>query len=272
MNARSVWHAVWPPVVVGALLLGAWQLLVEVFDIQPYLLPAPSDIWTALVDKWSNVVDAMYVTGANAFMGLLIGTTLGVAMSFVLMRFRVANELVTPLAVALNAIPIIVLVPVFNNMLASTTEVPRRLMVTLIVSFIVLVNVTKGLRQVSNTHLELMHSYAASKSDILVKTRIPNAVPYLFTALKIAAPIAVITAFVAEYFGGSQNGLGYGITSNAAASRSATTWAYVVGACALGLAFYFVAVGLEKVASPSRRAAPRSPQHTGGLAPGGATT
>ena len=117
----------------------------------------------------------MYVTGANALVGLLFGVICGVALSFVLMRFHVVNELVTPLAVALNAIPIIVLVPVFNNMFASTTEVPRRLMVTLIVSFIVLVNVAKGLRQVSATHMELMRSYAASPTEILVKTRIPNA-------------------------------------------------------------------------------------------------
>ncbi len=107
-----------------------------------------------------------------------------------------------------------------------------------------------------------------------VKTRIPNALPYLFTALKIAAPVAVITAFVAEYFGGSQNGLGYGITSNAAASRTAASWAYVVGACALGLAFYLIAVGLERIASPGHR--PRSPHQSNqpqarGLTPGGAT-
>jgi len=210
-------------------------------------------------------------------MGLLFGVVCGVALSFVLMRFNVVNELVTPLAVALNAIPIIVLVPVFNNMFASTTEVPRRLMVTLIVSFIVLVNVAKGLRQVSATHMELMRSYAASPAEILVKTRIPNALPYLFTALKIAAPVAVITAFVAEYFGGSQNGLGYGITSNAAASRTAASWAYVVGACILGLAFYLVAVGLERIASPARARGARRQSHQSnqpparGLAPGGAT-
>jgi NitT/TauT family transport system permease protein len=190
------------------------------------------------------------------------------------MRFNVVNELVTPLAVALNAIPIIVLVPVFNNMFASTTEVPRRLMVTLIVSFIVLLNVAKGLRQVSPTHMELLHSYAASKGEILRKARIPNAVAYLFTALKIAAPVAVITAFVAEYFGGSQNGLGYGITSNAAVSRTAASWAYVVGACLLGLAFYLGAVVLERLASPSARPA-RSHQVTNqpsrGLGSGGAT-
>ena len=272
MSIRGVLHALTPPLIVGVLFLGTWELFVKIFDIKPYLLPAPSAIWTALVAKFSNVSDAMFVTGQNAFVGLVLGAIVGVGLSFVLMRFQVANELITPLAIALNAIPIIVLVPVFNNMLASTTEVPRRLMVTLIVSFIVLINVAKGLRQVSPTHLELMRSYAASPTEVLIKTRIPNAVPYLFTALRIAAPVAVITAFVAEYFGGSQNGLGYGITSNAAASRSATTWAYVVGACVLGLAFYLVAIGLEKLASPSRGAARRSPQQqTRGLAPGGAT-
>ena len=121
----------------------------------------------------------MLVTGQNAFVGLVLGIVVGVALSFVLMRFRVANELVTPLAIALNAIPIIVIVPVLNNMFASTTEVPRRMMVTMIVSFIVLVNVAKGLRQVSATHMELMQSYAASPSAILVQDPHPqrHAVP-----------------------------------------------------------------------------------------------
>ncbi len=276
---RSVGNALLPPLIVGVLFFGSWEFIVQVFDIQPYLLPAPSAIGSTLGDNWDKVWDAMAVTGANALVGLLLGVTCGVALSFLLMRFNVVNELVTPLAIALNAIPIIVLVPVFNNTLAGTTEVPRRLMVTLIVAFIVLMNVAKGLRQVSATHMELMQSYAASPSEILVKTRIPNAVPYLFTALKIAAPVAVITAFVAEYFGGSQNGLGYGITSNAAISRTSASWGYVVGACSLGLAFYLVAVGLERVASPSHqsrsRTAPshKSPhqQQARGFIPGGAT-
>ena len=247
---RSMWGLFVPPLIVGVLFVGTWQFIVRVFDIQPFLLPAPSSIGSTLGDNWSKVFDAMIVTGANALVGLVFGVICGVALSFVLMRFNVVNELVTPLAVALNAIPIIVLVPVFNNMFASTTEVPRRLMVTLIVSFIVLLNVAKGLRQVSAIHMELLPSYAASPSDILRKARIPNALSYLFTALKIAAPVAVITAFVAEYFGGSQNGLGYGITSNAAISKTAASWGYVMGACLLGLAFYLAAVLLERLASP----------------------
>jgi len=107
----------------------------------------------------------------------------------------------------------------------------------------------KGLTQVRSTHVEIMRSYAASEIEILRKVRVPNAVPYLFTALKIAAPASVITAFVSEYFGGSQNGLGSRITSNIANSKNAAAWAYVLGACLLGLLFYIISIVLENVAS-----------------------
>ena len=95
-------------------------------------------------------------------------------------------------------------------------------------------------------YLDLMRSYAASDVTILRKVRVPHAVPYLFTALKIAAPASVITAFVSEYFGGLQNGLGSRIVSNIALSNNAEAWAYVLGACLLGLAFYLTAVALER--------------------------
>ncbi|NBS27983.1 MAG: ABC transporter permease subunit, partial [Actinobacteria bacterium] len=201
---------------------------------------------------WSNasrIWEAASVSGMNALVGLVVGTVLGVAMSFVLSRYKFLGELITPLAIALNAIPIFVLVAVLNNMYSITSEIPRRFMVTLVVYFIVLVNVAKGLTQVRSTHVELMRSYAASEFEILRKVRVPNAVPYLFTALKIAAPASVITAFVSEYFGGSQNGLGSRITSNIANSKNAAAWAYVLGACLLGLVFYIVSVVLENVTS-----------------------
>lgn len=246
--ARSA-HAVWPPVLFGAAFLLLWELIVRVNDIEVFLLPSPTAIWSALLDNLSNVWDAALVTGGNALVGLLLGVALGVAMSFLLMRFRLLDELTTPLAVAVNAIPIIIVVPVLNNMFSATSQVGRRLMVMLIVFFVVLINVAKGLRQVKATHLELMRSYAASPWQILLKTRVPNALPYLFTALKIVAPLSVITAFVAEYFGGSQNGLGFRITSNAATSKNDVMWAYVVGACVLGLAFYLVSIWLESATS-----------------------
>jgi len=240
-------QVVLPPLVFGALIFGMWEAAVSAFDIQPYFLVPPSEILGRFVDNVDLIWAAMRVSGGNALVGLLVGATLGVLMSFVLLRFKLLDEIVTPLSVALNAVPIFVLVAVFNNMFAITSEVPRRLMVTLVVYFVVLVNVTRGLRQVEATHLELMRSYAASDWQILRRVRVPNAIAYFFTALKIAAPLAVITAFVSEYFGGSQNGLGNKITSNLATSKKAEGWAYVGGACLLGLAFYVAAVVLEIV-------------------------
>jgi NitT/TauT family transport system permease protein len=261
MSVSRFMRSVWPPLVFGVGFLTLWEAAVEVFDFKPYFLPPPSAIWDQFTSNFGLVWDATVVSGTNALVGLIAGTLLGVAISFLLMRFNLLNELITPLAVALNAVPIFVLVAVFNNMFAITSEVPRRLMVTVVVYFIVLVNVARGLRQVSPTHLELLRSYAASPSAVLVKARVPNAVPYLFTALKIAAPASVITAFVAEYFGGSQNGLGARIVSNNSSSRTAAAWAYVLGACLLGLAFYLVSICLESITT-----------HNRGLDPGGEST
>lgn len=256
MRARNLLAVVVPPLVFGVLFVALWEAVVKGFDLKPYFLPAPSAVIDSFFNNFDNVREASFVSGSNALVGLLAGLLLGVAMSFLLMRFDVLNELVGPLAVALNAVPIIVMVAVFQDMYSSTSEIPRRLMVAIVVYFIVLVNVSKGLRQVHRTHLELLRSLAASPREILVKARIPNALPYLFTSLKIAAPTAVITAFVSEYFGGRQNGLGYFIPSNFANSKTAVAWAYVVGACVLGLVFYLVSILLENLTQQQRGPAP----------------
>jgi NitT/TauT family transport system permease protein len=250
-----------PPAVFGVLFVAAWEAVVHVFDLKLYFLAPPSKIVAALGDNYENVWSAMKVSGANALAGLVGGTVLGLAVAFLLSRFRLLNELVTPLAVALNAIPIFVVVSVLNSMYPLTSNVPRRLTVTLIVYFIVLVNAARGLRQVDATHLELMRSYAASGATVLRKVRVPNMVPFLHTAVRIAAPVSVITAFVSEYFGGSQDGLGSAITRNSASSRNDIAWAYVVGACVLGLAFYLLSLVVEQVARPGGLRARRAEVH-----------
>jgi NitT/TauT family transport system permease protein len=254
MNTRvgNALRSVVPPLVFGASFIAVWEFAVKGFDLKPYFLAAPSTIWGKFVENFDLIWGATRVSGTNALIGLLLGTLFGAVMSLVLSRFRVLNDIVTPLAIALNAVPIFVLVAVLNNMFSITSEVPRRIMVTLVVYFIVLVNVARGLTQVSPTHVELMKSYAASDFAVLRKVRIPNAVPFLFTALKVAAPASVITAFVSEYFGGSQNGLGSRITSNIATSKNAVAWAYVLGACLLGLTFYIASSLLEGVATPGK--------------------
>jgi NitT/TauT family transport system permease protein len=251
-RTTTVARAVAPPLLFGVLLLGIWELVVRGFDLKPYFLVPPSAIWTGFVDNFPNIWDAMVVSGTNAAFGLVVGSIVGILMAFLLSRFKILDQLITPLSTAVNAIPAFVLVSVFNNMFSTTSVVPRRLMVTLIVFFIVLVNVAKGLTQVDPTHAELMRSYAAGNWDILRKVRVPNAVPYLFTALKVAAPLSVIYAYVSEYFGGAQDGLGSRIASNIANSKNAVGWAYVLGACLLGLTFYLISIAVEAVVTPGR--------------------
>jgi NitT/TauT family transport system permease protein len=239
-----------PPLIVGVGVLLAWQMFVEVRHIKPYLLPAPSAIWHQIATNRGGIIHAARVTGTNAFIGLVAGTALGAAGGAVASRFRILGELTTPVAVAVNAIPIIVLIPIFNNMFSTTSAIPRRLMVTIIVFFPIFMNTLRGLTQVDATKEELMRSYAASEWTILRKVRVPNALPFFFTGLKIASSLSVITAVVAEYFGGLQDGLGSHIVDAASNSAYGRAWAFVAASCLLGLVFYFLAVAGERIIVP----------------------
>ena len=111
-----------PAAVFGALFLGFWEWVVRFFDLKPYFLTAPSAIGEQFVNNFTLIRGAATVSGTNALVGLVAGTLLGVAMSFVLSRYKFLNQIITPLAVALNAVPIFVLVAVLNNMYSITSE------------------------------------------------------------------------------------------------------------------------------------------------------
>jgi NitT/TauT family transport system permease protein len=138
----------------------------------------------------------------------------------------------------------------FNNIFSTTSAIPRRLVVTIVVFFPIFINTFRGLTRIDPVHQELMRSYAASEWTILGKVRVPGALPFFFTGLKLAASLCVIAAVVAEYFGGLQNGLGNRITSAAANTAYGRAWAYVAASCLLGLTFFVGAAILERIAIP----------------------
>ena len=238
------------PIAVGVLFLVGWQALVVGNDIKPYLLPKPSAIWEQVVHNREDILTTARVTGTNALVGLLAGAILGILVALVASRFRVVDSMLVPLAAAVNAMPIIALAPIFNTMFSTTSSVPRRLVVALVVFFPLFINALRGLRQVAPIHRELMDSYAAGGWTFARTVRIPGALPFVFTGLRLGAALAVIAAVVAEYFGGLQNGLGTRITSAASNTAYPRAWAYVAAACALGLLFYLVATALERIAMP----------------------
>ncbi len=157
--------------------------------------------------------------------------------------------------------PIIALTPLLNNMFNITSRTPRVLVTVIIVFFPMFVNVTRGLVQVQPVQLELMRSMNANPRTVLRVLRVPNAIPFFFTGLKIAAPLAVIAALVAEYFGGPQEGLGSRITSAAANTAYGRAWAYVVASIILGLLFYLTVARPRDDGRPPGRATGPDPDH-----------
>ena len=243
-------RAIWPPILIAVLFLAAWQLLVVVQDIKPYLLPSPSLIAGNFFSDLHLMWAAALYTGTTAILGLMFGTLLGILAALLAQRFIVVNNLITPLAAGLAAVPIIALTPILNNMFNITSRTPRVLVTMIIVFFPMFVNITRGLIQVQPVQLELMRSMNANPRTVLRILRVPNAIPFFYTGLKIAAPLAVIAALVAEYFGGPQEGLGSRIASAAANTAYGRAWAYVVASILVGLLFYLVVIAVERWTTP----------------------
>ena len=155
-------RSVLPPVVVGVAGLALWELVVRAGRIAPFILPAPSAIGEQLWLDRSVVWEAGLASGANALVGLLIGASIALLSALAASRVRLLAEVSVPIAALMNALPIIALAPILNNMFESTSSIPRRLVAGIIVFFPVFLNTLRGVREVDPIHRELMHTYAAS--------------------------------------------------------------------------------------------------------------
>lgn len=239
-------------VAVGTLVL--WEVVVGALAIKAFIFPQPSAIYAALIANWASPQYPLFASAQSTLYeaagGLLIGTTAGVAVAFATSRWATTRGVLLPIAVAANAVPIIAFAPLFNNWFGVLAPLSKMMMAAVLVFFPVMANVTRGLTQVDPSALELMRSYAAGEGAILKKVRIPNALPYFFTALKLATTLSLIGAIVGEYFGGSSTVLGRVIVQSASALRFDVTWAAIVLTAITGITFYLATVLLERIVIP----------------------
>jgi NitT/TauT family transport system permease protein len=239
-----------PAVLVFVGVIGLWELLVGSSEVQSFILPPPSTILAALVEYWGGgrwpLFESAATTLFEALGGLVIGTIAGLAVALAVSRWATARDAVLPFAIAANAIPIIAIAPIFNNWFGVLNPVSKMMIAALLVFFPVMINVTRGLTQVEPSAVELMRSYAASEWTVLRKVRIPNALPYFLTALKVASTLSLIGAIVGEYFGGASGVIGRVVVQSASALRFDVTWAAILLAAVSGIAFYLAIVLLER--------------------------
>jgi len=244
-----------PAIVVFVGVLVAWELIVGALQLKAFILPQPTAIVTALRDNWPAggrfaLSTSAMATLIEALGGLAIGTTVGVVVALASARWVTARGVLLPLAVAAGAVPIIAFAPLFNNWFGVLNPLSKAMMAAVLVFFPVMANVTRGLVQVPPAALELMRSYAASDWTILRQVRIPNALPYFFTALKLGATLSLIGAVVGEYFGGASFVLGRIVVQSASALRYEITWAAILLMAATGIVLYMAISLAERVAMP----------------------
>ncbi|MDX1689641.1 MAG: ABC transporter permease [Acidimicrobiia bacterium] len=230
--------------------LASWEIIHRLFRIEGFLLPRPSDIAATFAAEAGTVIPAGWFTFQEALMGFFIGGTAAVLVALLTARWTPIQAGLLPFAVAVNATPIIALAPIMNQWFSVTSIWSKGAIVAVIVFFPVMINTTRGLTEVDERSVELMRSYGATKGTILRKVRIPHALPFVFSAMKVGTTLSVIAAIVSEYFGGSRRALGVYITQQAALFHLAEAWAAIVVASAMGISFYLAVVLLERVVMP----------------------
>lgn len=242
-----------PPALVFVGVLVLWEGSFLLLEVKSFLIPRPTQIAAALESEWSTLSRGFVYTGLEALGGLAVGTALGTLAGLATARWSMARDILVPLGTGASTIPIIAFAPITTNWFGLDNPLARVAIVALLVFFPVMVNTIRGLTEVDPAAIELLDSYAASNVDVLRKVRIPNALPYWFTALRIAVTLSVIGAVVAEFFGGPLYSLGIYVTNMTGGFRYPNAWAAIVVACALGIGLYLAAVVAERVVMPWQR-------------------
>ncbi len=241
----SAWRRRLLPLGAAILLLALWELGVVVFHIRPFIAPAPTAVAAALYEKFGLLIANLAPTATEAIIGFLIGNSAAILVATVFVHQRTAEEAFFPIAVMVHTIPVMAYAPILVLLLGNGMET-KVAIAALICFFPTLVNMTRGLRAVSPQQMELMRILSASPSEIFFKLRLKSSLPYLFSALKIAAATSVIGAIVGEWIGAT-TGIGALIIQATYNFDSPLLYSTIVVASVFSATFFAVISWLERI-------------------------
>lgn len=251
------------PLLFGVVIFVLWQteVLHSLIGTDTITLPLPTRIGEIISDNADVINGHIGVTMKVALGGLLLGSVLGYLIALIASLFTKWGAGGLAIISAFNAIPIVALAPVINNWTRDiSSEVDVRstfakiLVVTISCTASMSVNAFRGLTELKPFSLDLMKSYAASPAVTFAKLRLPNSIPYIFTALKVSVPASVIGALVTEYFAEDTVGVGRQIRENIVKGQYPTAWAYIAVACLLGISMYVILMIFENIVLGKRKA------------------
>ena len=199
-----------PPAVALVLACIGWEMWIRIKGTPVYILPAPSVVLERLFGDIGYFARQGWVTLYEAMLGFLLGSAIAIIGAVLMAHSRLLEKSLFPLAVLVKVTPMVAVAPLFIIWFGFGV-MPKVGVAALITFFPVLVNGITGFRAVNPTVLAFLQSLHASRLEVLLKLRLPSALPYLFAAFKVSITLSLIGAIVGEFFGASK-GLGYVIS------------------------------------------------------------
>jgi len=201
------------PVAVGILVLVLWEIGCRAGHVPSYLFPKPSEIATSLATQWPVLLHALWSTLVVTIESFVIATVVGTLIAFVFVQSKLIEVSFFPYAVLAQVTPIVAVAPLII-LLVKNTQVSLTICATVIAIFPIISNTTIGLRSVDPGLLSYFRMNKASRFEILLRLRVPSALPYFLAGLRVSSGLALIGAVVAEFVagtGGRSAGLAYQI-------------------------------------------------------------
>ncbi len=225
-------------------LLVIWEAGVWLFQIPAYIAPAPSDVGRTLVEDWPLLMKNFWPTFLESVLGFLFGNTAAILIAIAFVHSHTVERAFFPIAVFINTIPILAIAPILVLIFGAGLTA-KVVIAALICFFPTLVNMVRGLQSVSPQTLDLARILSASKSEIFWKIRLPSSLPFLFSALRIAATTCVIGAIVGEWVG-ADRGLGALIIDSTFNFRSSLLYATVFLSSGLSVMLFTLVIIAER--------------------------
>jgi len=211
-------------------------------------LPYLHSVLLTLVQNWQPLLEAAGMTFSRAALGFLIGASIGFILAIIMSISKTVERVAFPYLIVSQMIPILGLAPIIFNIVRDM-DLSRIIIAAYITFFPVSVNMLSGLKSVDQEKKDLLYSIATKKPQVYIKLMLPFSMPYLFTGLKIAAPMAVTASILVDMLG-SKNGIGVKLLYSLYSSAMDVFWASVITSALLGIVSYYLVVIVEKLLLP----------------------
>ena len=235
-------------ILVFAALFLLWEFAVKIFGVKEYLLPPPSKVWTEFLKRFDTVMEGAYVTTLEIVAGYLLAVVVSIPLSLAVARSRFIEESVYPLVVFLQIIPKIAIAPLFIIWLGFGFT-PKLLIVFLLCFFPIVVSSVAGFKSVDPEIMDFARTTGASGWRLFFKISLPQALPGIFTGLKVGAALAATAAVVAEFVA-ADKGLGYLLQQYNGNLETPMVFAIIILLSIIGLAVYYAVELIERLVIP----------------------